>query len=126
MSNSIELGFVLDTTQYMYNAIQDIKDNLKDILRVTPKDKTLTVFVVSHNQFKQSSIEKLERLDNTQINKCIKAPYEPAKPPPLQPIPVFTALNRALSYNWKGSKRILLLVGSNPPHGIQYHKLGKT
>eukprot|EP01084_Bolivina_argentea_P050981 93792_1 len=44
MSNSVELGLVLDTTQYMYYAIKDIKDNLKDILRVIPKGKALPVF----------------------------------------------------------------------------------
>eukprot|EP01084_Bolivina_argentea_P250435 419571_1 len=124
MSNSVELGLVLDTTQYMYNAIKDIKDNLQDILRAIPREKTLTVFVVSYNNFKQSSIQKLERLNNTQINKCIKTPYPPSKPPTLQPIPILTALNLALSYSWKAPKRILLLVGSNPPHGVQYHKMG--
>eukprot|EP01084_Bolivina_argentea_P250437 419575_1 len=101
MSNSVELGLVLDTTQYMYKAIQDIKDNLiKDILWAVPTD-TLSIFVVSYNNWNGSSIERLERLNDTQINKCIKAPYEPQKPPAPQPIPVFTALNLALSYSWK-------------------------
>eukprot|EP01084_Bolivina_argentea_P271380 461749_1 len=109
MSNSVELGLVLDTTQYMYHAIKDIKDNLKDILRVIPSDKTLKVFVVSYNNFKQSSMETLERLNADQINKCIKSPYKVSTLPRLQPIPVFTALNLALSYHWKASKRILLL-----------------
>eukprot|EP01084_Bolivina_argentea_P007638 14346_1 len=127
MSNSLELGLVLDTTQYMYNAIKDIKDNIKDIIRIIPTTtKPVTIFVVTYNKFNTSPTEKLERLNAHQINKCIKAPYKQSILPPLQPIPVFTALNRALSYNWKASKRILLLVGSNPPHGIQYHKLGKT
>eukprot|EP01084_Bolivina_argentea_P214335 363889_1 len=124
MSSLVELGLVLDTTQYMYNAIQDIKDNLKDTLRVIPSDKTLKVFVVSYNNFKQISIERLERLNDHQINKCIKAPFKPQTLPALQPILVFAALNRALSYSWKAPKRILLLIGSNPPHGLQYHKLG--
>eukprot|EP01084_Bolivina_argentea_P254462 427782_1 len=119
MSNSLELGLVLDTTQYMYNAIKHIKDNIKDILRIIPTTtKPVTIFVITYNKFNTSPTEKLERLNAYQINKCIKAPYKPAKSPPLQPIPVLTALNLALSYSWKAPKRILLLVGANPPHGV--------
>eukprot|EP01083_Nonionella_stella_P222485 793865_1 len=43
----------------------------------------------------------------------------------LQPIDVHRALDKALLFRWdlSAKRRILILIGKNPPHGTQYHDL---
>eukprot|EP01083_Nonionella_stella_P139658 426436_1 len=45
----------------------------------------------------------------------------------VEPIDIHGALHKALKFGWKPSaeKRTLILIAKNPPHGIQYHELGR-
>eukprot|EP01083_Nonionella_stella_P267779 904797_1 len=126
----MQLTFVLDCSNPMLHYVAHLK---KEALKLIDRKIEMEIGFVTYRpngpqnatELKAYSLKPIESFNFNSIPSSRNP--TPLDKKSLQPIDVHRALNKALLFRWDASanRRILILIGKNPPHGIQNHELGE-
>eukprot|EP01084_Bolivina_argentea_P033947 62777_1 len=141
-TKSMEIAIVLDCSNVMRGYVDRFKKEIGRILKTTEKER--------NGKLKVALVNYIRTDDDTKINNCsftdnlskiaelipcehiivdnpLDDKYEPKS---FKPTNIHAALDCAINkLRWssttESTRRILILIGKNPPHGVKYHKLGR-
>eukprot|EP01084_Bolivina_argentea_P033946 62775_1 len=135
-TKSMEIAIVLDCSNVMRGYVDRFKKEIGSILKTIQKQRNGAIKVALVKYIRTDDDTKIQHCNFTdnlhKIPELIPTKYSTAsefEPKSVKPTDIHTALGRALhDLDWtiKSSRRILILIGKNPPHGIKYHKFGRT
>eukprot|EP01083_Nonionella_stella_P237932 834214_1 len=123
-----QLTFVLDCSNPMLHYVAHFK---KEALKLIQDQdiKMEIAFVIYRATIGSTEIKEhpFKSSGNFKSNIIPSREPTPLDATSVEPIDIHRALHKALKFGWKPSaeKRTLILIAKNPPHGIQYHELGR-